>query len=237
MTKLLLTVIVVAMYSLVFATGPSWIVSTIKPVSVNEKGEILCRTRYEENRMGAHWPMVVSYGYCVLHNGAITEIPISMEFDPSKFPDDEINEFFKEKIQLDSVFNNCSDTSYLEPLKSHVNEALLEYGFKPCNVNKYKVDKIFTKEQFEKNKKIKIADIPQKALRGATGTDYPEKPQNIKIHVLYDFGKLVIVENKGGEEGITGADFDYYNPWTDENGNKINIGFDYFAITGVFFIK
>jgi hypothetical protein len=52
---------------------------------------------------------------------------------------------------------------------------------------------------------------------------------------MYDFGNIVIMNNIKNEyeETQIGADFDYFNPWTNDNGDIENIGFEITRISGI----
>lgn len=81
----------------------------------------------------------------------------------------------------------------------------------------------------DKNKKINLKNKRQKGLRGAFSTKYHTN----KVHLLYDFGNILILHNQNGFAPEAGADFNYFNPWINEEGKEVNIGFDMSDITGV----
>lgn len=64
-----------------------------------------------------------------------------------------------------------------------------------------------------------------------------------KIQVLYDFGNIIILDNDNNidqNELELGANFDYHNSsniTTDNNGNKISLGFDISQVTGILVIN
>ena len=69
--QILLFILITTYFTAIYATGPSYIESEIRPISVNEKGEVLCRTRFVKNPTGAQTLMDVEYGLCVLTKNRI----------------------------------------------------------------------------------------------------------------------------------------------------------------------
>jgi hypothetical protein len=60
----------------IIATGASHMSSIIKPVSINSDGVILCKTKFQENHLGALRVMPVNYGWAlVFPDGEIKEYP------------------------------------------------------------------------------------------------------------------------------------------------------------------
>ncbi len=220
------------LYGNVCATGPSYIESKIIPISINEKGEILCRTRFSKNEMGSHAAKKITYGYCVITAGSIIQY-ITQEIEPDGFPDHDT--FSKSTDYWDSIFNSCFDKDHLSAIGDRIKS---QYHFDLCNISPYKIDTVQSISEFENNKKIDLSITPQLALNGAKSTDYYD---NKKIHILYDFGHVVILENminvNNEYRDSKGADFDYFNPWTNDEGKTVNIGFETSEVTGVLRIK
>ena len=212
-------------YGYVSVTGPSHITSEISPISINEKGDILCRTRFSKNEMGAHAPMKITYGYCVITADSISQYT-TQEVDPNGFPDYET--FTKTTSYWDAVFKSSFNTDNLSVIGRKLKKLHL---FESSNVSSYKTDKVLPIAEFETNKHIYLNHSPQWALNGAKSTTYNGDKT---IHVLYDFGHIVILENDINiNSKSTGADFDYFNPWTNAKGEIVNIGFDLSKVTGV----
>jgi len=210
----------------VFATGPSHINSEIKPISINEKGEILCRTRFSKNEIGAHKAMKITYGYLVITKDSIIQY-VTQEIEPDGFADYET--FLKITVYWDSIFNGCYDKDHLSEIGHRIKN---QYHFDLCNISKYKIDKVLLKAEFENNKQIDLSNTNQLAINGAKSTDYFN---NKNIHIMYDFGNVLILKNMNNEYEKTqiGADFDYFNPWTDVNGDIENVGFEISEISGI----
>ena len=216
--------------SSVFATGPSHIDSKIRPISINDKGEILCRTRFTKNEMGAHKAMRIIYGYCIITSDSVIQ-KTTQEIEPDGFPD--YDTFTKFVTYWDSIFNSGFDTEKLSEIGYLIKK---QFRFDSYNVASYKIDKTQTISDFSENKQIDLNKTQQWALNGAKSTEYFDSKM---IHVLYDFGKVMILQNVNNEfkETQIGADFDYYNPWINEVGETENIGFDMSEITGILMIK
>ncbi len=226
-----LIIILFILHSVVFATGPSWIESKIRPISINENGEILCRTRFSKNEMGAHRAMKVTYGYCVITADTIIQFK-TQEVEPDGYPTKNLDVFNQTIEFWDSVFyspfniDNLSEIGYR--IKNH-------YNFNSSNISSYKVDRISKIKEFEDDKNINLEAYPQKALNGAINTDYHKGKT---IHILYDFGNILILKNESTmEDAEIDAAFNYCNPWIGENGNKQNIGYDISFINGVLIIN
>jgi hypothetical protein len=214
------------LWGTVSATGPSYIDSEIKPISINENGEILCRTRFSKNEMGAQRAMKITYGYLVITKDSIIQY-ITQEIEPDGFPDYET--FSKFTDYWDSIFNSCYDKDHLSEIGHRIKN---QYHFDLCNISKYKIDKVQSMSDFESKKQIDLRYTNQLALNGAKSTNYFD---NKDIHIMYDFGNIVIMNNIKNEyeETQIGADFDYFNPWTNDNGDIENIGFEITRISGI----
>lgn len=211
-----------------FTTGPSSIEAKIIPISVNEKGEVLCRTRFSKNETGAQKAMKITYGYCIISTDTITQ-HITQVIDPDGFPD--YDTFSKVVDYWNSIFNSCFNNNKLSEIGLKIKN---QYHFNLCNVSPYKIDKKNRIHEFEKTKKINLKNTLQLSLNGAKSTGYYD---NNKIHVLFDFGNVVILENINNENTQIGADFDYFNPWKNNSGDTKNIGFETSQITGILRIE
>ncbi|GAA3508289.1 hypothetical protein GCM10022393_18990 [Aquimarina addita] len=211
-----------------FTTGPSSISSKIRPISIHENGDILCRTRFTKNDMGSHSYTEIEYGYCIISKGKM--IPyISKRINPHSMDYDRAIKNIK---YWDALFESCYAPENLCKVGRMIQS---KYNFTSCNAQAYRVDKIMSISEFEKKTNIQLHKTSQTALKGASSTTYyPEK----KVHVLFDFGKVFIFKNTvsyddSDETLYVGANFDYFNPWQNENGVLENIGYDISTINGV----
>ena len=213
--------------SLVSTTGPSWIDSKIRPISINEKGEILCRTRFSKNEMGAQKAMKVVYGYCVIKADTIIQFQ-TQEIEPDGYPVENLNALNKTIEFWDSIFYSPFSVHNLSEIGYRIKN---QYKFNSYNVLSYKVEKKKKIKEFENSRKINLSINPQRALNGAVSSDYYKGQV---IHILYDFGNILILKNesKMGEAEI-GAAFNYYNSWIDKNGKEQNLGYDISFINGI----
>lgn len=222
-------------------TGPSYVWSEIKPISINKNGDILCRTRYTENPSGGHYPTSYTYGYCILTKGNIVQY-ISKEIRMDDFSDEDFERYNTEKALQDSIFESPLNKKKIDPIGKKIIE---EYGFSQNNVNKYKSDKIYLLDDFERERKVDLGKNPQKALNGALSNGYIKNAnEETKVHILYDFGNILILENYNNneleEDEDIGASFDYKNPFYSTEGADGEIhylGFDISHVTGVIFLN
>ena len=88
-----------------------------------------------------------------------------------------------------------------------------------------------TISEFNKMTDINLLETHQKALFGAVSiNDYSQ--QGNKVHVLYDFGNIIVLQNNIIEDNeIYGSVFSY------PNHSFIDIGYEYNTVTGVIFIQ
>jgi len=236
---LLVVIILLAFNSVADITGPSTIESEILPIAINKKGEILCKTRFTKNEMGAYSPMKITYGFCIISNGNIIEFT-------TKVLDVNYNEvvsyepFFKEAKYWDNIFYSKINPKQFHQIKKHLLKG--KYNFTLINADSFRVDKLFSISEFEKSKNISLKSEKQKALHGAHSTKYFNAQ---KVHVLYDFGNIVILNNTSSSDSNEseieiGANFNYYNSLNttiNEKGKRVSFGFDISTVTGVLFLK
>lgn len=206
-----------------YATGPSYINAEIRPISVNDKGEILCRTRFVKNSMGAHDYMDVEYGLCVITKDTIE--PLSSKL-LSFYADSLDDDTYMERRHLcDSIFRAvCFDKNVISELKRL--KVYKKYNFNNCNIERFRIDKVISVSLFNKFKQKDILKMPQYALYGGKG--YCDRDEN--IYVLYDFGNVIFTENIRQEFEKVGASFDYVVPLFG------GIEYECWKITGVLFL-
>ena len=226
-----LFVLVSTSYTAIYATGPSYINSEIKPISINEKGEVLCRTRFEKNPMGAHTYMNIEYGLCVLSKNRILPLSTHILSYYDDLLDDDI--YTELRLYYDSIFTSvCFDAEVALELQRLSVEA--KYNFRECNISQYAVNKTFLLSEFEKSRQVNMHKTPQQAL--SEGKGYCR--DNKSIHVLYDFGHIIVTKNTitmaevdfPEEMETASATFDYLVPLFG------GIEYELWAINGVLFL-
>ena len=219
----------------VSATGPSYINSEMNPISINDKGEILCRTRFEKNDTGGHWYQRTEYGLCVISNGKIIEYKTKI-LDPQVI-DDHANITSKGKITSDEYQKLTEHWDWIyktgldfNNLSKQQKQICVQYGFKENNTEKFKVNKKVKLSDFIKEKNIDLKKDKQLALKGAKSVSYDSDSQ--RIHILYDFGNTLILSNTYREDpdADIGASFSYRSPLFG------GIEYEYYRITGVLFL-
>lgn len=220
---LLFCILLSISYNFIYATGPSYINSEIRPISINEKGEVLCRTRFQKNPMGNHDYMDIEYGLCVLTKDAI--LPLSVHI-LSYYADSLDGDTYMQRRHLyDSIFTTvCFNSDVILELKQL--SLRNKYDFKECNISLYEKNIKLSLSEFKRINHINLLKIPQHALHGGLGY-YKE---NKDINILYDFGNIIITQNIMEEVEQTGAIFDYLVPLFG------GIEYELSKITGVIFL-
>ena len=179
-------------------------------------------------------PMIVRYGFCVISKDTIVQFK-GMVLNPKESEaNNGYESFFDQRKFWDSIFEGETNKGQLDEIVKDILDK--KYKFPLCNAGKYLIDKKFSIPDFEKDKNLKLNQNLQRGLYGATSIEYCEER---KIHLLYDFGSVLILNNENNLEydgTEVGAEFGYYNPIVDKNGQEVNIGFDIFKITGVLFV-
>ena len=217
----------------VFATGASYVYAEMNPVSVNDNGEILCRTRFIQNGMGARWYDKIEYGLCIISNGKIIEYKTKVLDnriidDSSDRSDKGITgeEYMKLMAHWDWIYKTGLDFNNLSKQQKQICE---QYGFKENNTEKFRIDKKMRFADFEEERNINLKQNKQLALKGAKSISY----SNQCVHILYDFGNIIIFNNAYSENPTTdaGACFSYVNPILG------GIEYEYYRITGALFLN
>lgn len=223
--KKLITIVILAFWaSSVFATGPSFVNSRIKPISINDKGEILCITLFTKNEMGAHRGMPVEYGLCVLKDKQIDYYKVYQLKDEDISKDYEF--YWKQYYKWDKTFERAgikvATNWFSDEFKS-------KYSFTENNVSQYKKNQTTTVKRLIKDKNIDVKTSFQLALQGEKGY-FTDEEMEYEIRVVYDFGNILILNNMRRDETEIGVQFNYYN-WLFEE-----VGFEDYNIDGVLFL-
>ena len=212
---------------LLLATGPSYIKAEINPISINQKGDILCKTRFESNWMGSHYYMDVNYGLCVLSNDSILEYPI-FKLNMPKTEDEETN-----YIELNNYWNNWfeNDSSNSYNITEKEISLIQKYAFNNSNLEQYKRTDTLSIKEFEHRYNIDLNNRNFKALGKAYSLPFITEPENSEnIIVTFDFGNIVMTQSDGFDESKVGLDFSYSFPYGENE-----ISFDIQNVSGVLF--
>jgi len=172
--------------------------------------------------MGAHDYIDVEYGMCVLTKDSI--IPLSSHV-LSYYGDSLDGETYMNLRQLnDSIFSTvCFNADVVKELKRL--SVQKKYDFSECNVSPFNKDLVIPLSVFEESKQVDMQKTPLFALDETKGY-YKD---NKEVHILYDFGNVILTQNIREEEESLGATFDYIIPMYG------GIEYDYWTITGVLF--
>ena len=222
-TVLSLIILNLILISSVYATGPSFIESEMNPVAVNSRGDVLCYTRFQRNEMGAHRPMPIVYGYCILTQDTIIHYTMNvLEWDDDNVDIESYNAQYK---LWESIYSGAFKEKYLP---SSIRE---QYDFVEGGVDIYKVDKVMSLAEFEEMKGIDLRKTRQKALFGGfSKNDYRERGNKVKV--LFDFGNIVVLQNNIIEDQEDyGSVFNYINYLFQD------IGYEWNTVTGVVFTR
>ncbi|NDV68371.1 hypothetical protein [Dysgonomonas sp. 25] len=232
---ILLFLLSIFFFDAAWSTGPSYIHAEMRPISVNDKGEILCRTRFEKNPMGGHYPMDIEYGVCVITSDTIVMYGTHL-LQYQGYPTYESYE--QHQNFWDSIFYSPFDKSKLSDIEYMV--ANHYYKFSESNVEPYLVNDTLSVEDMKRKRKIDLTKISQKSLYGGTGI-YPKDYLSRKVILLYDFGHLLIIQNNNGisDEGDEEWTIAFNYPsgflFRNENGEDVDVGYDYGRITGILY--
>lgn len=214
---------------LTHATTFSYLNSDITPISINQKGEVLCKTEFSANLSGGGYAYdFVKYGFCVLSQDSIHYFKGVTLIDVDDYED-------KQYPFWDAIYNKATSE---DQLKSIVSEVLKNsFIFSELNAEKFKVDTIMDKDVFQKKNGIDVNKTRQKALFGGLANKYS---CSSKIHVTHDFGKIILLDNYSHwEDNIElgeiyyeiGCDISYYFKHGYSDGGY----YDLYHITGVLF--
>lgn len=212
-----------------YATGPSSLRSEIRPISINEKREILCRTRFTKNEMGAHTYIPVTYGFCIITTDTIMQYT-THEIVPS--PDSDFDEIMAMYRYWDNVFESHMDSDDFDVVAEQSGCV-----FNDCNIGPFKLDAVISLDEFTQRVGLELRKVKQKALYGATGSySEDEDIANQKVEVLCDFGYVILIKNVcdydqiGTPEYRGDINFDYPNTILGDG-----VGYDIITVTGVLF--
>ncbi len=174
------------------ATTLSYLYSEITPISCNEKGEVLCKTRFAGNMSGGGYAYdFVRYGFCVLAEDSVHYFK-GVTLGRVDYHSDENNSFW------DAIYYKPTSFDQLNTIVSNVLKN--EFQFSELNADKFKVDSLMKKESFENEYGINANKTRQKGLFGALSK---KNSCAKKVHVDYDFGNIILLYN--------------YDFWTDDD--------------------
>lgn len=217
------TFLLFLIFSLGYATGPSYVRSQFIPIAMNEKGQVLCKTRYEENGMGAHAAIRVVFGFCVITQDTIISYP-GVVLDPNDYDYDD-EKFFNQLDFWDKIYTSATSERRLNSIVTDVLQGA--YRFDQCNAEDYRKEKMYSLNKFKETYGIDLKQQRQTALRSASSREY----QQGKVKLLYQLDDIYIFDNYHTyeeEEGY-GAYFNYPNPFMDYDEDE---EYDIYYVTG-----
>lgn len=193
----------------IFATGSSTLYSDIRPISINDRAEVLCRTRFTKNPSGRSFVLDVEYGYCILANDTILQfmtkvVSIDNLIEDSQLNDKAYQKFEQERKIMDSIY----ETDFI-----------------------YKGDTLFVNDYLKQfgNKKTFI----QKSSNNGVADEIV----SAKIIRTYDFGDIIIFYNQE-VGGCDGSEYDIGAYLKNENKiSDYDVGYDCQHVNDVYFKK
>lgn len=167
------------------ATGPSYIESLIRPIAINGKGDILCRTKYMENKTGGHYFPEIEYGLCIITKDTIL-FQKSYIIERDSYPAPGWN---GESKPWDSTYYSKFD---LKRFSEKEKAFIQKYEFNNTNINKHIVNDTISMTEFKARTQVDLTKTLQPTLHGAKGYFEPDC-QNVDIK--YNFGHIILIQN------------------------------------------
>ena len=131
-----------------YATTLSYLDSDIKPISINEKGEILCKTRFAANLTGGGYPYdFVKYGFCVISADSMHYFKgITLDM---------VEDYTDEKFSFwEAIYTKASSKNQLKTIVTDVLKNT--FTFSDLNTDKFKVDSLMSEEVFQQKYGIDV---------------------------------------------------------------------------------
>ncbi|WP_163306688.1 hypothetical protein [Dysgonomonas sp. 521] len=219
----------------IMATGPSYTHAGIRPIAINDKGEVLCRTRFIQNPMGGHYYQDIEYGVCVLTADTIIYSRMNILMQEG-FPSDAERE--AQYNYWESVYNSPYDAEQLSSVEYAIT---YKKDFRKIDVSTYLRNDTISLSNFKSKYNVDLRTTPQYSLYGGKGFfekggrecyDENLEPSTAYAVLEYDFGNILLINNEVNDFSCYGAAFDYVNMFGGED-----IGYEYFRVTGVVFRK
>jgi hypothetical protein len=219
--------LLLSLYALpLYATGPSTLKAFLKPVSVNAKGFILCKTILEVNSTGARMIMPVKLGWAVVsQSGKIEEFPW-FEFLPENYTNHDL--ILNHYEYLTKIYNQTLDWKNPPLSLLHIIE---KYGFKENNVKKYTRAQKLKRAVFLKTYALNEQTQVQTTLGKHRSTAYGEH-----VLVSFAFKNIIFLNNTldsaNSDIPLLGAKFDFTY-----QQDKDSFDYEVFEITGIIPLK
>jgi hypothetical protein len=211
-----------------FATGPSSADIQIVPVTYNDYGTILFKTRYSINYTGDHIPMKTEYGWLVVSSNGRWEEHPHITFDPIHFQHDDqrmLEEYKRWETEFDSPFNWASPPKSVQPL-------LREYTFQDRDISPtYQKEDILSAIQ----EMITVCVECETRQRSLHNLIAPVTDQDTLEIEFYHEG-IVLLQNVDTEYQHIGATFGISN-FMDLDGIIRDYGIEYKYIDGIFILS
>lgn len=171
--------------SLCFATGASGIISNIAPIAINSEGEILCKSFYSENIDGGRHVTDADLSLCIVKDSKIMVLQKLDQFRAAP----ETHGYEKDVQDYEALFNRYQllQFSATSPLLEDQYEKLVQKGFKPIELNQYRLDPDFSAESFYEKWGSAYQDLKQVVLNSE---NRPITTDGFDINALLKIVKL-----------------------------------------------
>lgn len=193
-----------------FATGPSTITAEIVPLAMNPAGDVLCKSRYSENRMGSHSLMPTNYALCIVKEGRIQPIP---ESDWHFAADESAENYFMEYGRMNQQFKDAKFAAN-DPLVADFYEELLAEGFQKIDVADYQLEPRFSLGSFQERWNVEYLEQVQAVLyhreKPTVYGDYDLTTPFLKTTLLYQINNQIWLEYEDCPMDMT-VDCDQYD--------------------------
>lgn len=191
---------------LVFATGPSHVISLMIPIAINEQGDVLCKHYFRENRMGAHAQMPEKFALCLVKDGKVILLPQEENITPDLEAD------WEQEFTRSQAMNANFEALSFAPesfLLSSIYRDLQQQGFEPIDLEKYRVTPAFSLDSFQEKWHVDYLEMPQLAVNSRKQpevTDSFDRTQNLKgTELTYQIGNQLWLQTADNMDW----DFDY----------------------------
>lgn len=219
-----------------YATGPSYADISIVPVTYNESGVILFKTRCVINLTGSHDFETTEYGWLVVSSEGIWEEIPHIILDPAQLrqngqsEQDILDEYHKYREEFLNEF------SWESPPKS-VQEIVATYAFQQPPLARQQDNPSSAREMlhslFSRYPETEVY-LKQKSLKELS--NYIS--QETVFNVTFSYAGVIVLKNIDREQQRIGAPFDIYNPMDlgDRHGCQ-DYGVEYQEIDGIILLN
>lgn len=149
--------------NIALATGPSSVQSIIIPIAINEQGDVLCKSKFTKNAMGAHDFMPIQYGLFLVKDKKITMLEEFVLEPYSNSTSSDVDSLINIYNDYQKQFDNMQFSENAFLLNSHY-ESLKNSGFSQISLDDYKASSDFSVLSFQNTYQQSYFSSPQYSL-------------------------------------------------------------------------